>query len=274
VEVNNLKKDLEKLEQSNKQLQSTVQQKSSLIGQLENKITSLNAAIASGDATRETLEKEVVSLSGSIKNSQDQVNTFKKRCEALDASLKAMTMERDQAKGTIIDKDGVISERNKRIEALEGEIRSGNSRMNDLLKRMTVESETTKKALEKSISSSVRLCVVAPTVNVHVNDGKTKHKSRSLTLIVYLSSYLLSLFLFPCFSVFVAMFANRLSENNLKTFLQNEVFDKYCFLFKQTSENGSPVSGENLEIWLQKMLSQMQSSIENHVNSAMEGSSM
>ncbi len=50
--------------------------------------------------------------------------------------------------------------------------------MSDLLKRIALESETTKKALEKSIASSVRLCVVAPTVNVHVNEGRTKFKSK------------------------------------------------------------------------------------------------
>ncbi len=105
-----------------------------------------------------------------------------------------------------------------------------------------MESETTKKALEKSISSSVRLCVVAPTVNVHVGDARSKFKS-------------------------------RISQEALRQFLHNEVFEKYCFLFKQISDNSSP-TGESLETWLQKMLSQMQTSIESHVNSAMDGSSM
>lgn len=68
-------------------------------------------------------------------------------------------------------------------------------------------------------------------------------------------------------------FYDRLSDAALRQFLQTEVFDKYCFLFKQSHENSSP-TGENLETWLQKMLSQMQMSIENHVNSAMDGSSL
>ena len=42
---------------------------------------------------------------------------------------------------------------------------------------MLVESENSKKAIEKAISGSVRLCVVAPTVNVHVADKKLKFKS-------------------------------------------------------------------------------------------------
>lgn len=64
-----------------------------------------------------------------------------------------------------------------------------------------------------------------------------------------------------------------MSDAALKQFLSNEIFDKYSFLYKQQSENAAP-NGEGLESWLQKMLSQMQRAIENHVNSAMDGSSM
>lgn len=64
-----------------------------------------------------------------------------------------------------------------RIRELEKELHSCNSRVTELIRRMTVESESTKKALEKAITSSVRLCVVAPTVNVHVADNKLKFKA-------------------------------------------------------------------------------------------------
>ncbi len=68
-------------------------------------------------------------------------------------------------------------------------------------------------------------------------------------------------------------FSIRISEKGLKQFLDNEIFEKYCFLYKQASENAGPTGG-NLEAWLQKMLAQMQNSIEAHVNSAMDGSSL
>ena len=64
-----------------------------------------------------------------------------------------------------------------------------------------------------------------------------------------------------------------MSEAALKQFLTNEIFDRYSFLYKQSADGAAP-TGEGLESWLQKMLSQMQRAIENHVNSAMEGSSM
>ena len=65
----------------------------------------------------------------------------------------------------------------------------------------------------------------------------------------------------------------RLSEAALKDFLKSEVLDKYSFLYKQKSENTAP-NGSNLESWLQKMLAQMQTSIQNHVNSAMDGAEL
>jgi hypothetical protein len=43
---------------------------------------------------------------------------------------------------------------------------------------MTAESEKSALAVQKAIQSSVRLCVVAPTVNVHVADKKMKFRSK------------------------------------------------------------------------------------------------
>ena len=69
------------------------------------------------------------------------------------------------------------------------------------------------------------------------------------------------------------IFLCRLSQDSLKTFLSSEVLEKYSFLFKQRGENSAP-DGTGLEQWLQALLGQMQTSIEQHVNSAMDGSSL
>jgi len=157
-------------------------------------------------------------------------------------TLKQTVTERDGFASNLSLKEADLDIANQKNGLLEGEIINLNRKISDLLKRMTSESENTKKALEKAISASVRLCVVAPTVNVHVADKKLKFKS-------------------------------GLSEASLKEFLNSEVLEKYSFLFKQKADNTSPQGGD-LESWLQKMLSQMQASIENHVNSAMDGSSL
>lgn len=61
--------------------------------------------------------------------------------------------------------------------ASQKEIVALNTKLADLMKRMAKDSDNTKMALEKAITASVRLCVVAPTVNVHVSDKKLKFKS-------------------------------------------------------------------------------------------------
>lgn len=58
------------------------------------------------------------------------------------------------------------------IREMEKDVTNLNSRVDDLLRRLTVEGENAKKAIEKAVTGSVRLCVVAPTVNVHVADSK------------------------------------------------------------------------------------------------------
>ena len=60
---------------------------------------------------------------------------------------------------------------------LRSQITLLNERISELMKQMARDNENTTKALEKAITASVRLCVVAPTVNVHVSDKKLKFKS-------------------------------------------------------------------------------------------------
>ena len=111
----------------------------------------------------------------------------------------------------------------------------------DLMQRLAHEADNAKRTIERSIASSVRLCVVAPTVNVHVSDKVMKFKS-------------------------------SVPEKSLKSFLTTDVLAKYSYLFKQDHEDSSPIEKESLQVWIQRMLSTMQKSIEDHVNAAMDGS--
>ena len=125
---------------------------------------------------------------------------------------------------------------------LNSEVERLNGLKSDLTKRLQRESDNSRKSIETSIASSVRLCVVAPTVNVTVASSKIKAKA-------------------------------SLNEKALKTFLTTEVLSKYSFLFKQQDEESSPVEKEPLQVWIQKMLNNMQQSIEDHVNNALTNAS-
>lgn len=76
--------------------------------------------------------------------------------------------------------------KDKKIEGLESDksnllkkIHFLEDQYNKLLEEMKSSSENNLKALQKSIAGSIKLCVVAPTVNVHLsnNDDKWKFKS-------------------------------------------------------------------------------------------------
>jgi len=114
------------------------------------------------------------------------------------------------------------------------------ARLRDMLKEFDDKADRTQHALEKAIAQSVRLCVVAPTVNVHVSDKKMKFKG-------------------------------GLQDNKLKDFLDREILEKYSIMFKQKEEGSSPDGTTSIQGWLQKLLAEMQRSIETHVNNAMAG---
>lgn len=194
------------------------------------------------DSKNSTLEQQLAETKAELKAAQDQLSANKKRFEVLEGTVKITLQERDNMKSLVHTREIEIAERSSRIENQDREIRELQARLLQQEQRSAGENIANKKALEKAITSSVRLCVVAPTVNVHVSDSKHKFKA-------------------------------RLGEAALKQFLDKEVFDKYSFLYKQAADNAAP-NGGNLESWLQQMLAAMQISIENHVNSAMEGSSL
>jgi len=173
---------------------------------------------------------------------QELLGTTRKRTDVLEEALAATVKEKDRMQRTLITTDGELRRSKSERADLQEEVRNLSQRVDALLRQITKDGDNTKLALEKSITASLRLCVVAPTVNVHVSDRKYKFKS-------------------------------GLPKEALQQFLSTEVLSKYSFLFKQKSENSAP-NGTNLEPWLQSLLGQMQTSIENHVNSAMDGSSL
>lgn len=203
---------------------------------------SLQEKADSLDSKNSILEQQLAEKKAELSAAQEQLSANKKRFEVLEGTVKITLQERDNMKSLVHTREMEIADRSARVESHDREIKELQARLLLQQQRSAEESVANKKALEKAITSSVRLCVVAPTVNVHVSDSKHKFKA-------------------------------RLGEAALKQFLDKEVFDKYSFLYKQAADNAAP-NGGNLESWLQQMLAAMQISIENHVNSAMEGSSL
>lgn len=87
-----------------------------------------------------------------------------------DENARLLALIKEQTDSLAVQKE----EQGKLME----ECKEGNKKYAKLLQRMTDESASTAQALERAIASSVRLCVVAPTVNVHVADKKMRFQSK------------------------------------------------------------------------------------------------
>ncbi|KAJ1413585.1 hypothetical protein B484DRAFT_455018 [Ochromonadaceae sp. CCMP2298] len=185
---------------------------------------------------RARAEFQLSQAAGQLQDVQEQLSGKRKRCDELENNLSIEAAEKQQLSLQLTVCEGSLGVARQQSVDLQHENRALNARIQDLLRKMSRDSESTRKALEKAISASVRLCVVAPTVNVQVADKKHCFKS-------------------------------SVNQEALRQFLSTEVLKKYSFLFEQSDENAAP-NGASLEVWLQAMLGQMQSSIENHVNAA------
>ncbi len=153
---------------------------------------------------------------------------------AAEDSLKASEGEVSRLSSDLMDTKGKVVELANENVALMSELQ----RLRGQLEAQEQRSGELTKAIEKSMSSSVRLCVVAPAVNVQVS-GKS------------------------------ARFKGGLEDGKLDKFLKEQVLSKYSFLFEQKEEGVAP-DGKSLSEWLQGLLKEMQTTIERHVNNAMD----
>jgi len=241
-EIERLKGALKQAEVGNKNLLAQLTSRENELMRTKERLEVVELTISGLEDAKAAAQTQAQRTLSEMREIQELMANTKKRCDILEDTLNATIKEKEKVIRLQASTEASLKQSNQQVEELQGEVRQLNAKVQDLLRRMTKESENTKRALEKAITASVRLCVVAPTVNVHVADKKLKFKS-------------------------------GLKQDALKNFLSSEVLEKYNFLFKQKTENSAP-NGTNLEPWLQSMLGQMQTSIENHVNSAMDGSAL
>lgn len=241
-EIERLRQLLSAAEASNQTLSGQLSSKAYELTRTHEKLTAVEGQIASLEEKKTAAEVAQQRAQNELKEAQDVVNATKKHNAVLQDTLAQTIKEKDVVQRALGHTQSKLEHTEAQCATLQGEVVNITGQLSEMKKQMAKEAENTKRALEKAITASVRLCVVAPTVNVHVSDKKLKFKA-------------------------------GLSQDSLKTFLSNEVLEKYSFLFKQKGENSAP-DGSGLEQWLQALLGQMQTSIEQHVNSAMDGSSL
>ena len=148
----------------------------------------------------------------------------------------------------VVVKNTIVENKNLEFELQKASVKNGelkkeveglNLQITSLNDEMAKEKENSMKNLEKAISQSVRLVVVAPTVNVNVADEKVNVKS-------------------------------AISNEKLRAFL-DELLTEYSMLYRQEDSDLGPDNKTPLNQWLSVILGKMQESIEQHVHAATTG---
>ena len=127
-------------------------------------------------------------------------------------------------------------------DALASQKSNSQQRIAELMEMMTKDSESSSKALERAIGQSIRLCVVAPMVNLNVNDKRLQVNS-------------------------------IVDDTELNNVIQESVIKPFSKIFEQKeSENESPegAGGGDLNEWVSSMLKRMTTSLETHVHNAIK----
>lgn len=165
----------------------------------------MEGQISSLEEKKTAAEQALHRVQNEMREAQDLVNATKKHSAVLqdtltvsaDLSNTALSFSHRvslffflRVQQTVKEKDVVqralghtqtsLEHTHQQNSELQREVGGVLGKLAELKKEVARDAENTKKALEKAITASVRLCVVAPTVNVHVSDKKLKFKAGSV----------------------------------------------------------------------------------------------
>ena len=178
-----------------------------------NDLRKLNAKIAEKDEMIQQLRDE-------------QQRTATQRKEAL---LKAERQRQQHAKTT--KHLQVAKERNAELQA---QLDKALKAQQDFDKRLAeVTAKAKKDLMQQTLQSMVRLCIVAPSVSLHINSKEKALKGP-----------------FP--------------EERIRRIIEEEILPRYTELYIQFQEGSAP-DGSKLEDWLETMLSAMYQSMKEHL---------
>ena len=249
--VEALERELEELRNSTEEgdkWRKILEEKEYVISELQREIQQLTARIAEQDAKlkenrldmealredlaesqqeRAKLEKEIENLKKMLKDLHD---TVKKQADEAAKSEVALEKAKVDAMGHM----KVADERKEKIVELNKKLAEKDKAILDLMEKHARNLEKAKQdALEKTMQSMVRLCVVAPTVNVSFGSEALTCKA-------------------------------GLPGERIHEIIETQILPGFIQLFLQPKEGLGPDGGQ-LSKWVERLMGDMQSSIEKHL---------
>jgi hypothetical protein len=189
-------------------------------GDLKNDLDALKRQLAAAKAEAKAIRNQFDEQLQRAREAEIQTRTAKKALSMTETELKRS--EKD------LTSEQEISEKLREQLAEMAKRLAGTKQLIEEAKH-----KARKEALESSLQSMVRLCVVAPTVNVHFNSQQQQCKA-------------------------------PMPSSRIRNIIENEVLPNFSELFIQLEE-GTAQNGDRLDSWLEGMLGEMQKSIQSHL---------
>ena len=229
---------------------------------LEKELQRLREALAALEREMSAKDKELFRLRKLAKSGMSNAGDLKSDIEKLknklgvsEAECKAVREQLDSMMQRARDAEMAMNKKSAAFKLMEAELRRCEkdlgmeqsvteklrNELAEAAKRLAnVKADTSKatqqarkEALESSLQSMVRLCVVAPTVNVHFNSQEHACKA-------------------------------PMPSSRIRGIIENDVLPNFSSLFIQLEE-GKAQDGSKLDQWLEGMLAEMQRSIQSHL---------
>lgn len=202
---------------------------------MQSELHSLQKQVSSSDTKNKDWIQKIEKMKELIQKLKDEVSDANRKHRNAESNFSREKVHHDATKRDLKDTIGEKKQLTAKVEELLQQLNEANkalSGMEDAIKN--AKREAKKEAMEKTLQSMVRLCVVAPTVNVHFNQQQTSCKA-------------------------------PMPSNRIKGIIQNEVLPNFTSLFLQMEE-GIAENGSRLDKWLEEMLAEMQASIQAHLH--------
>ena len=234
-------------EESAQQLKATCATLQDELAKLRERVKELEALLATKDKELNrlrNLHKDGKSKTGDLQNDMD---TLKRQLTAAKAEVKAVRNQYDEQLQRARDAEMQTRTTKKALSMTETELKRSEQdltseqeiseklreQLAEMAKRLAgtkqlieeAKHKARKEALESSLQSMVRLCVVAPTVNVHFNSEQQQCKA-------------------------------PMPSSRIQNIIENEVLPNFSELFIQLEE-GTAQNGDRLDSWLEGMLGEM-----------------
>ena len=192
----------------------------------------LNAAAQGSSAEADRLRREIDELAAEVKRLEDLREREKAEVRrAKDEEMRSLKEQLKEADAKTAEKEADTQKLNRALDAARKEAEQWKKDQEATQEKLT---STLKEQFDEGAQSSVRLCVVAPTVNVTFGEQTLSYKA-------------------------------PLPKERIRNTLELQVLPNFAKSFIQQRENVSP-DGGTIDEWLKEVTGTMQGSIEKHLS--------